>query len=148
MIPSCRRFTAQSWSDKQSDVTGSNGPPVAPAPPAPPAAAASASAAVSHQGAVFRDVALSSTDPAPANTGSVSCESQNAPITFGPYPFSTFLPLFAPDPAARNFFAVMGETGNDLLIGFASARTVERDAGQDRALQLAGDQDPGNPGGP
>jgi hypothetical protein len=120
----------QSWSDKQSDVTGSNGPPVAPAPPAPPAAAASASAAVSHQGAVFRDVALSSTDPAPANTGSVSCESQNAPITFGPYPFSTFLPLFAPDPAARNFFAVMGETGNDLLIGFASARTVERDSGK------------------
>jgi hypothetical protein len=54
----------------------------------------------------------------------------NAPITSGPYAFSTFLPLFSPKPESRNFFAVMGETGNDLLIGFTSRRVPQRETGK------------------
>jgi hypothetical protein len=46
----------------------------------------------------------------------------DAPITVGPYAFSTFLPLFSPEPAPRRFFATVGETGDDLLIGFLPNR--------------------------
>jgi hypothetical protein len=42
----------------------------------------------------------------------------DAPISSGPYAFSTFLPMFSPDTAPRRFFAMVGETGDDLLIGF------------------------------
>jgi hypothetical protein len=48
----------------------------------------------------------------------VSGGRPDAPISSGPYAFSTYLPLFSPDPAARSFFAMIGETGNDVLIGF------------------------------
>jgi hypothetical protein len=55
------------------------------------------------------------------------CRSQphdkpDAPISAGPYAFSTFLPLFSPVPAPRRFFAAVGETGDDLLIGFLPNR--------------------------
>ncbi len=56
----------------------------------------------------------------------------NAPISTGPYPFSTFLPLFTPEPAPRRFFAAVGETGNDLLIGFLPQRVTQRDPDQRR----------------
>jgi hypothetical protein len=49
-------------------------------------------------------------------------EGGDAPISSGPYPFSTYLPLFAPDPASRSFFASIGETG-DLMIGFLPDRS-------------------------
>jgi hypothetical protein len=44
--------------------------------------------------------------------------SKDAPISSGLYPFSTYSPLFSPQPEARRFFATVGETGEDLLIGF------------------------------
>jgi hypothetical protein len=43
---------------------------------------------------------------------------KDAPISTGPYAFSTFLPLFTPEPAPRRFFATVGETGDDILVGF------------------------------
>jgi hypothetical protein len=46
----------------------------------------------------------------------------DSPITVGPYAFSTFLPLFSPEPAPRRFFVGVGETGDDLLIGFLPNR--------------------------
>jgi hypothetical protein len=46
----------------------------------------------------------------------------DSPITVGPYAFSTFLPLFSPEPAPRRFFVGVGETGDDLLIGFLPKR--------------------------
>jgi hypothetical protein len=65
------------------------------------------------------------------DTGSDSCPNgaiskectlpenqKDAPISSGLYPFSTFSPLFSPQPVVRDFFAFMGETGEDLLIGF------------------------------
>jgi hypothetical protein len=45
----------------------------------------------------------------------------DAPISSGPYPFSTYVPLFAPNPAPKSFFATIGETA-DLLIGFLPDR--------------------------
>lgn len=47
---------------------------------------------------------------------------KDSPITVGPYAFSTFLPLFSREPASRRFFVGVGETGNDLLIGFLPTR--------------------------
>src|ERR1700722_11045262 len=47
----------------------------------------------------------------------------DSPITVGPYAFSTFLPLFSPEPAPRRFFVGVGETGDDLLIGFLPTRS-------------------------
>jgi hypothetical protein len=50
--------------------------------------------------------------------GVTTTSGPDFPITSGPYPFSTYLPLFAPEPEPKRFFAYMGETGNDLLVGF------------------------------
>ena len=36
----------------------------------------------------------------------------------GPYPYSTFVPLFTPNPPAEKFYAFVGQTGEDLIIGF------------------------------
>ena len=36
----------------------------------------------------------------------------------GPYPYSTFMPLFLPDPPTKRFYAFVGQTGEDLIIGF------------------------------
>jgi hypothetical protein len=41
-----------------------------------------------------------------------------APITAGPYPFSTYVPLFLPDAPPRRIYARLGETRDDLMIGF------------------------------
>jgi len=42
----------------------------------------------------------------------------DAPISLGLFPYSTFPPLFLPDPGPRNIYAHVGETGEELLIGF------------------------------
>lgn len=83
----------------------------------------------------------------------------DAPISTGMYPFATYSPLFSPQPAARRFYAYMGETGEDLLIGFlpelptqkatdktahfdwgsAQARVVLEDRSQDFAWSLSCD---------
>jgi hypothetical protein len=46
----------------------------------------------------------------------------DVPISSGPYPFSTYVPVFAPNPAPKFFFATIGETA-DLLIGFLPDRS-------------------------
>jgi hypothetical protein len=56
--------------------------------------------------------------------------SKDAPISSGLYPFSTFSPLFSPQPAARKFFALVGETGEDLLVGSLSRPPAQK--GTDR----------------
>jgi hypothetical protein len=67
-----------------------------------------------------------------ADDGERSAIENDAPISTGPYPFSTFLPLFTPEPAPRRFFAVIGETGNDLLIGFLPQRATQKETDQKR----------------
>jgi hypothetical protein len=37
----------------------------------------------------------------------------------GPYSYDTFLPLFLEDPEPENFWASLGETGHQILVGFA-----------------------------
>jgi hypothetical protein len=56
----------------------------------------------------------------------------DAAISSGPFPFSTFLPLFSPEPASRNFYATIDDTGNNLEIGFLGRS----------AAQLAADKTP------
>jgi len=49
----------------------------------------------------------------------ISSGQGDAPISSGPFAFSTYTPLFSPDPAPRRFFAMIGETGDDLILGVA-----------------------------
>jgi hypothetical protein len=44
--------------------------------------------------------------------------TDNAPITAGPYPYSTYIPLFLPDTSPQRLYARVGETSEDILIGF------------------------------
>jgi len=50
---------------------------------------------------------------------SLSSEADRIPLRTGSYPYSAFLPLFVPIPFTQKIFAYVGETGEDLLIGFA-----------------------------
>lgn len=52
---------------------------------------------------------------------------QDAPISSGPYAFSTFVPLFSPARSGRRFWSQVGETGEDLLIGFLPQSRAEND---------------------
>lgn len=45
----------------------------------------------------------------------------------GPYPDTLFLPLFSPEPSPQKFYAVVGETGKDLLIGFQGNAITDRE---------------------
>jgi hypothetical protein len=44
-------------------------------------------------------------------------DASTVPLMTGPYPFSTYLPLFLPDRPLRRLYAFFGESGDDLLIG-------------------------------
>jgi hypothetical protein len=68
-------------------------------------------------------------------TGVILHSGQDAPITSGPYAFSTYSPLFSPLPASRSFFAMVGETGDDVLIGFRPRPAAQTDT--ERTLHLA-----------
>ncbi len=43
---------------------------------------------------------------------------RNSPLWAGFYPLSTFLPLFSGDPRRQKFYAQVGQTGEDILVGF------------------------------
>lgn len=51
----------------------------------------------------------------------------NAPITAGPYPYSTYVPLFLPDTSPQRLYARIGETSEDILIGFLPHQPGETD---------------------
>lgn len=53
----------------------------------------------------------------------------DAPLTSGPYPFSTYLPLFLPDPPAHSVYAQIGETSEDILVGFLPDPQVNQNGG-------------------
>lgn len=51
----------------------------------------------------------------------------DAPITAGPYPYSTYIPLFLPDTLPKRLYARIGETGEEILIGFLPHQPGETD---------------------
>jgi hypothetical protein len=53
--------------------------------------------------------------------------SDDAPITAGPYPYTTFIPLFVPDASPQRIYARLGESKDDLLIGFLPHELGEAD---------------------
>ena len=53
--------------------------------------------------------------------------SDDAPVTAGPYAYTTFVPLFVPDAAPQRFYARLGESKDDLLIGFQPHQPGEAD---------------------
>jgi hypothetical protein len=53
--------------------------------------------------------------------------ADNAPITAGPYPYSTYIPLFLPDTSPQRLYARVGETSEDILIGFLPHQPGEAD---------------------
>lgn len=48
----------------------------------------------------------------------VAGQSDAAPFQGGPYPYSTFTPLFQPSLIGEEFYAFVGQTGEDMIIGF------------------------------
>jgi hypothetical protein len=75
----------------------------------------------------WRDTADSSLCPNGATSPGCFRFVDDAPISTGMYPFSTYSPLFSHQPEARDFFGFIGETGEDLLILFLP-RTPEQKA--------------------
>jgi hypothetical protein len=51
----------------------------------------------------------------------------SAPLQGGAYPYSTFTPLFQPESPAQKFYAFVGQTGEDLIIGFQKQRGEDAD---------------------
>jgi len=107
----------------------------------------------------WRDTDDSSKCPNGASIPGCFRFANDAPISTGMYPFSTYSPLFSPRPEARDFFGFIGETGEDLLIVFvprtpaqkatdktahsgwqsALTRVILEDRGQDFAWSLSCD---------
>lgn len=63
----------------------------------------------------------------------LSKDNDDAPLSAGPYPFTTYVPLFLPDYGPQRFYARLGETRNDLMIGFLPSVEEESDSRRRRA---------------
>lgn len=64
-------------------------------------------------------------NPAPQKAPGSEDSSQEVPGQGGPYPYSTFVPLFLPESPAQKFYAFVGQTGEDLIIGFLDQQDKE-----------------------
>jgi len=71
---------------------------------------------------IQKSIATKSWSLASDGTKSITKRREDTPISSGPYAFSTYAPLFSPEPVPRSIFAFVGEVG-DLLIGFLPAGT-------------------------